>query len=204
MTARVPRLHLVTDDAVVARSTFLEAGTAIAEAAGAAAALQLRCRLDGRAFHALAEAVRDAVRPHGTLLIINDRLDVARAVAADGVHLPEAGLSPARARELLGTDAVLGRSIHSPAAIASEGVLDYVTLGPIWPTPSHPDHPGLGADVLRGTRTPMLAIGGVTPERAAIAREHGAHGVAVIRAVWDAPDPASAVRRFLLSLEPNA
>lgn len=204
MSGRVPRLHVVTDDAVVARPDFHERLAAIADAGGSELAVQLRCRLEGRAFEALARAVAETVRPHGTRLLINDRLDVAKIVQANGVHLPQSGLAPDRARDLIGNHAILGRSIHAADDVPSGGPLDYVTLGPVWQSPSHPDRPALGPDALHGTRIPLLAIGGVTPERAAIAREHGTHGVAVIRAVWEAADPASAVRRFLLSLEPNA
>ena len=198
----VPRLHAVTDDDVVRRPKFLEHVAAIAREGGERVALQLRCRLDGRAYVDLADGVREALAAFGTPLLVNDRCDVARVVRAAGVHLPEDGLPPAAARAVLGPDALIGRSVHQGTRLAGEHhELDYLTLGPIWPTASHPEREALGLGALPRVAVPVLAIGGVTPERTAEAVGAGAHGVAVIRAIWDAPDPGAAVRAFLLSLE---
>lgn len=197
----VPRLHAVTDDDVVRRPDFLKRVADVARTGGERLLLQLRCRLGGRAYVDLADAVRAAIMPFGTPLLVNDRCDIVRVVGAAGVHLPEDGLPPASARGLLGPDALIGRSVHSPASRTGESAaLSYLTLGPIWPTTSHPERPALGVGAIRTAPTPILAIGGVTPARASEAVDAGAHGVAAIRAIWDAPDPGAAVRAFLLSL----
>ncbi len=197
----VPRLHAVTDDDVVRRPDFLESVGDVARAAGERVAIQLRCRLDGRGYVNLADAVRTALLPFGTPLLINDRCDVARAVGAAGVHLPEDGLPAAAARTILGPDALIGRSVHAGTRLGAEHPgLSYLTLGPIWPTASHPERDALGVGAIVPASLPVLAIGGVTPERVGQALGAGAHGVAAVRAIWDAPDPGAAVRAFLLSL----
>lgn len=198
----VPRLHAVTDDDVVRRPDFFDRVAAVARAGGGHVAVQLRCRLEGRAYVDLAEAVQTALASSGPALIINDRCDVARVVGAAGVHLPEDGLPSEAARAILGPDALIGRSVHGGAALAGEHLgLSYFTLGPIWPTASHPEREALGIGAIVEAPVPVLAIGGVTPERAREAVGAGAHGVAAIRAIWDAPDPGAAVRAFLLSLQ---
>jgi thiamine-phosphate diphosphorylase len=198
----VPRLHAVTDDDVTRRPDFLERVRAVARAGGARVALQLRGRLEGRAYVDLADSVRETLHPHRTRLLVNDRLDVARVVNAAGVHLPESGIPPAAARAILGPDALIGRSVHDVVSLGEpDDALDYLTLGPIWETASHPERGALGVSAIARRPLPLIAIGGVTPERAAHARRAGAHGVAAIRAIWDAEDPGAAVRAFLLSLE---
>lgn len=198
----VPRLHAVTDDDVVRRPDFLDRVAAIARAGGERVAVQLRCRLDGRAYVDLADTVRSALESLGTPLLVNDRCDVARVARAAGVHLPEDGLPPDAARAILGPEALIGRSVHGGAGLADEHHgLSYLTLGPIWPTASHPERAALGVGAIVEAPVPVLAIGGVTPERTPEAVRAGAHGVAAIRAIWDAADPGAAVRAFLLSLQ---
>jgi thiamine monophosphate synthase len=81
-----------------------------------------------------------------------------------------------------------------------DGSADWLLVGTLWPTPSHPGRPGAGTPLLgamAGLRTPLIAIGGVTAERTGEAKRAGAAGVAVLRGIWDAPDPAEAVHRYL-------
>lgn len=199
MTA-VPRLHAVTDDRVLALPDFLDRARALA--VGPDVAIQLRGSLPGRALLALADALRPVTAAAGAMLVINDRLDIARLSGADGLHLPARGLPLARVRAHPDGLRLVGRSAHAAAdarAALTDGA-DYVFLGNIWPTASHPNRPALGPAAL-GTVTPacVIAIGGVTAARAAEARAAGAYGVAAIRAVWDAPDPAAAAHDLLLS-----
>jgi len=140
--------------------------------------------------------------PAGRCVLINDRIDLVPAARAAGVHLPGHGLPVAVARHLLGPSALIGRSVHDPveARAAHEDGADYVFLGPIWDTPSHPGMAGLGLAVIREARPArVIAIGGITPERAAACRDAGAFGVAAISALWRAGDPAAAAEAFLLS-----
>jgi thiamine-phosphate pyrophosphorylase len=160
-------------------------------------AVQLRDRdAAGGALLVAAVALRATTRRHGARLLVNDRIDVALAADADGVHLPASSFATADARRLVGASRLVGRSTHSAAeaAVAAAEGADYVILGPIFATPSKARYGApLGLEVLATTATiPVVAIGGITSERAALVRRAGAHGVAVVRAILDAPDPAAA------------
>lgn len=164
---------------------------------GGVDAVQLREKdLPARALFDLAHELRALTRAHGARLLINDRIDVALAVAADGVHLPADSFAVADARSLLGEARLIGVSTHSPAeaqAAAMAGA-DYIVFGPIFETASkRPYGPPLGLDALATLTstlpTPVLAIGGIHRQRAAEVRQHGAAGVAVIDAILGAADP---------------
>lgn len=193
---RAPRLMLIVD---VADATE-RAAVVAAALAGGVDAVQLRDkRADGGALLAAARTLRDATRRCGAALLVNDRIDVALAADADGVHLPAASFPIAVARRLLGLAAWIGRSTHAPdeAARAAADGADYVVLGPVYATPSKAAYGApLGIAALGAARVPcpVVAIGGIGPETVAPLRAAGAHGVAVIRSVLDAPDPAAAAR----------
>jgi thiamine-phosphate pyrophosphorylase len=174
---------------------------ALAGAAGAPgrAAVHLREKdLGGRPQLALARRLAAACRAHGALLLVNDRVDVALAAGADGVHLPAAGLPPAEARRLLPPGALVGVSCHGEDDVrrARDGGADYATFGPVFDTPSKRGYgPPVGLAALeRAARLglPLVALGGLDPARAVAARAAGAHGVAVLRAwlLGDAPSTA--------------
>jgi thiamine-phosphate diphosphorylase len=119
-------------------------------------------------------------------VVISARVDVALAAGADGVNLPENDLAVADARRLLASGRVLGRSVHSVESALraeSEGA-DYVVFGPVFATSSHPGREAAGLDALArvaaAVRIPVLAIGGMNPERAAEAHRQGAGGYAAI------------------------
>jgi thiamine-phosphate pyrophosphorylase len=198
----LPPLHIVTDDEVVSRTDFVDRARLILEMGGSDIVFHLRApRASGRRLHDLACAVIGVAADVGAMLLMNDRIDVALA-AADGAQVGARGVRVRDARRMLGPDRLLGASVHSAAEAsdaAAEGA-DFVIAGTIWPTPSHPGREGAGPELIReiassGIR--VIAIGGVTPQRAAEAREVGASGIAVIRGVWDAADSAEAVREYL-------
>lgn len=139
---------------------------------------------------------------------MNDRADVAVAAGADGVHLPSAGLPPDVARRLVGPDRLVGVSTHSAAEAeaAERGGADFVLFGPVYDTPSkRPYGPPRGlealAEVCRRLRIPVLAVGGVTAARVGELRAAGAAGVAVIRALLEAENPATATKALLAACE---
>lgn len=149
----------------------------------------------------LAHAVM--LRQWGLPVVVNDRIDLVPAADAVGVHLPSHGLPIETARQVLGDDLLVGRSTHAPeeALAAHAAGADYVFLGPVWETASHPGRPGIGLDAIgRAAPARVIAIGGVTPERTAACLEAGAWGVAAIGALWLEEDPAAAAARFLLCL----
>lgn len=185
---------------------------ACAGAAARSILVQLRHRrLATRELQRLAEWLRRITSDHGARLILNDRVDVALATSADGVHLPAAGMNVDAARKLLGPDLMLGRSVHSIDEIRAlaDAPLDYLQYGPIYATPSkaaygapHGEERFKEAIGASGAR-PLVAVGGINAERAARLRALGAAGVAVIGAVTGAGDPATAANNLLSALEQN-
>ncbi len=148
------------------------------------------------------EVFRDAAERHGALFTMNDRPDVALALGADGVHVGQNDLPPAVARRILGPDAIVGLSCHSPEQLdAASHDADYVTAGPVHATPTKPGRPGTGLDVVRHAAAtverPWFAIGGIDPTTLGDAVEAGARRIVVVRAVTEADDPAAAVRTLL-------
>lgn len=199
----VPRLVLVTDRHATAGRP-LEDVVAAALDAGLPA-VQLRDKdLAARDLAALAVRLRARTRGTGALLFVNDRVDVALAVDADGVHLGGASLPVRVARGLLPPGRLIGESTHAAGEVAASAA-DFVFFGPVHATPSKPagrapqGEAALAAAV-RVARVPVLAIGGLDATTAAAARAAGAHGVAVIRAILGAPDPAAATHALLARL----
>jgi thiamine-phosphate diphosphorylase len=180
---------------VLALPDFLERAAALAQ--GPECAIHVRGRLAADRLLLLADTLRRVTAETGTRLLIHDRLDIAVLCGADGVHLPAAGIPTPRARDALGRAVLIGRSVHSAAeARAAMGTgNDYVILGNIWETASHPGRAGLGPGAIAAARCAgVIAIGGITPATAPQAARAGATGVAAIRGLWDAPDPAAAAR----------
>ncbi len=198
MIDHLPRLHAVTDTSVLSADGFLRRATDIAHQGRVA--LHIRGELPGKRLYEIAtELTREA---RDFVLAINDRADVAATAGAALVHLPERGLPVKEVRALVSADVSVGRSLHSPAdaqAALDEGA-DYVFLGPIFETPSHPGQTPLGTAALRAVRGRAIAIGGITTERIPECMDAGAYGVAVISALWSSPDPGSAARQMLLLL----
>ena len=144
-----------------------------------------------------------ATRDAGAMLVVNDRVDVALAVGADGVQRTQTSLAVGDIRAVAGRRLRIGVSVHSleDAVDAELKGADWVTYGPIYDTPSKRRYgapQGLErlATVARGLRIPVVAIGGITPERVKEVRQAGARGVAVISAILAADSPADATRRF--------
>jgi thiamine-phosphate pyrophosphorylase len=170
--------------------------------------LQLRAKgLTDRRFLALARESTAAAHAHGARLLVNDRPDVARLAGADGVHLGQDDLPPADARTILGPAAIIGFSTHNLdqlAAAAGEPV-DYLALGPVFPTVSkeRPD-PVVGLALLSRARAlttrPLVAIGGITRANAGAVVAEGVDGVAVIGDLLRASDLEAAVRELTAAL----
>jgi thiamine-phosphate pyrophosphorylase len=206
--AALPRLHAVTDDRVVGEGRLAERAERLAAVAGAELAVQLRTRaLEGEALLRLASELQAVLAPHGSWLIVNDRADVARAAGARAVVSGRAGMgAPDLRRAAPGL--LVGRSVHDAGearAAAAEGA-DFLVAGAVYATPSHPGAAPAGLAVVRdaaATGSPVVAIGGVTAERTPELLAAGACGVAAIRALWGASDPAAAAQGFLAALGPR-
>jgi len=154
-----------------------------------------------------ARALRQLCARHGALFIVNDRIDLALAVDADGVHLGQDDLPPALARRLLGPDKLIGRSTHALEQLqqAERDGCDYVGVGPVNATPTKPGRTPVGLDYVRQAaaeaRIPWFAIGGIESSSLAPVLEAGACRVAVVRAITDAADPAAATKELLAGLD---
>lgn len=155
----------------------------------------------------LASQMRARCREAGVTFIVNDRVDLALAIDADGVHLGQADLPPAAARALLRPGMILGLSTHSveQARAAQAAGADYIAVGSMFPTGTKPDFqlvgPGLIRQVRPEIRVPLVGIGGVTHANVAEVIRAGADGVAVISAVCGAPDPEAATRGFVEAIQ---
>jgi len=199
----LPRLHAVTDERIARRPDLGTVAQQLATGGGGQLALHARGRaLSGLEHFELASRL-GACAP--TRLFVNDRLDIALAVGAAGVQLGQGSFAPADARGL-NPGWWIGKSVHDlrEAAAAHAGGADYLLVGPVFPTATHPDRAPLGAARLKeiaGLGLPIIAIGGVTSERIPELMAMAAvHGVAAIRALWHAADPADAARRMLEEL----
>lgn len=158
---------------------------------------------DGRLYRQLLK-IRLLCREAGACFVVNDRVDLALAVGADGVHLGQDDLPAAAARRLLGEGAVIGLSTHNWDQFRRglEEPVDYLTLGPIFPTRTKEDAaPVLGPERLRkasgSTDLPLVAIGGISVEKAPGVWRSGARSVAVISDVADAESPERRIRAYL-------
>jgi thiamine-phosphate pyrophosphorylase len=194
---------------MLSRGGFERRATAVLEAGGAALALHLRGpRTEGAILYGLATGLRPQAERAGARLFVNDRIDVALAVGVDGVHVGHRSLGVRVARALAGQGVWLGASAHdaSEALAARDEGADYAFLGTIFDTPTHPDRSGMGLEGLTATAGRvdgfrLVAIGGIDPARVGDVLRSGAYGVAVVRGVWDARDPAAAVKRYLQAME---
>ncbi|MFW6193834.1 MAG: thiamine phosphate synthase, partial [Gemmatimonadota bacterium] len=163
-------------------------------------ALHLRLREpDARGLHDLASELAADAREHGGWCVVNERLDVALAADVQGAQMGSGALPIPAARSVAGEDLVLGASAHDPAEVrrARRDGADFVLLGTIYATPTHPEIEPSGVELVeacRGLGVPVVAIGGMEAGRVAEVRRAGADGVAAVRAVWDAGRPAGAAR----------
>jgi thiamine-phosphate pyrophosphorylase len=195
------RLYVITGD----RGDEVETAR-IVEAAldGGATVIQLRKKsMPMLEQYRLALALRTLTLAHEALLIINDHADLAIAADADGVHLGQDDLPPAAVRALPGFEGrLIGRSTHSlgQAQIAVHDGVDYIAVGPVYPTPTKEGRPAVGTGLVSRVADvvdrPFVAVGGIDIGNAPALVDAGARAVAVVRAVYDATDPAEAARRL--------
>jgi thiamine-phosphate diphosphorylase len=200
----LPRVHAVTDAAVLRLGDLGVRAAAIASG-GSAVTLHARDRAAPVCtLAAIATRFVTLATPPEAAVFVNARPDVAAAVGAGGVQLGVADLAPADARRVL-PHGWIGRSVHSvdeAGAAVAEGA-DYLMVGPVYRTATHPDHPGAGPGLVTACAAlgrPVIAIGGVTGERIGELRSAGAYGVAAVRALWLTDDPAGVVADWLEQL----
>lgn len=200
----LPRVHAITDAAVLGLPDLGVRAAALASG-GSAVALHARDRgASVTTIAAVAARFMALAQPPEAAVFVSGRPDVAAAVRAHGVQLGATDLAPADARRLL-PHGWIGRSVHGldeARAAADEGA-DYLVAGPVYPTPTHPGHPGSGPALISACAAigpPVIAIGGITDDRTGELREAGAYGVAAIRGLWLSDDPARTVAIWLQAL----
>lgn len=202
--SELPPLYLITDRHQIASGRdllgileeLLQAGVKL---------LQLREKdLTAAELLPLATKLRHLAHDYGCKFLLNDRIDVALAVGADGVHLGGHSLPPAVARRLLGPDKLIGVSTHHAQEIftATEQGADFVTFGPVFHTPSKAAFgTPVGVDNLRRasaeSRIPVYALGGIKLSNAALVKTTQAHGIAMISALLAADSPAASCQQLL-------
>jgi thiamine-phosphate pyrophosphorylase len=189
---RTARLYFVCE----ARPTTDLEALLRAALTGGADIVQLREKELGRAeIQRAAETFRRVADTFSALFVLNDDPELARACDADGVHVGQDDVGAEQARELLGPDAIVGLSTHSEEQIAaSEGrPVDYISVGPIWETPTKEGRPGVGTDLIAHAAAnaphPFFAIGGIDTGNAGEVVKAGAERLCVVRAIRDAADP---------------
>jgi thiamine-phosphate diphosphorylase len=197
----LPRVHAYTDARVLSLPDFGIRAAAIA-AAGSAVALHARAPGHTAAFLAAAAArLLTLARPPEAAVLVSGRSDLAAGLGAQGVPLSGEDLRPRDARRVLGPGWI-GCSVHSTAEAerAVQDGADFLVAGSVYSTASHPDRRPSGLALIRETAelgVPVIAIGGITAQRAREVRRAGAYGAAAISALWDASDPAGAAQSLL-------
>lgn len=199
-------LYLVTDAALTGDRPLAEMVAAAVR--GGVTCVQLRDKTaPTRALIEQARALQAVLKPAGVPLLINDRVDVAWAVDADGVHVGAEDMPPALARKLLGPQAIIGQSVGSYEELVAfdPAVADYAGVGAVTATPTKTDAEALSpetfADLCRRLTVPAVAIGGLNRDTLARPLAAGADGIAVVSAICAAADPETAARDLRAAVE---
>ena len=194
---RRARLYLCTAD----RPDLADFVTAVCEAG--VDIVQLRDKeLADQALLERAAVARDAAHAAGALFVLNDRPDLAAACDADGVHVGQDDVPATMARKIVGPDALVGLSTHVPEELAASATepVDYISAGPVEPTPTKPGRPGTGLDYIRLAAQraphPFFVTGGVSPATLPAIAAAGATRFVVVRALTEAPDPAAVAQEL--------
>jgi len=202
----LPRLYVILDAALI---TSPERDCALSLAEAGVRLLQYRNKpATARHYLDSSRALAEMLCPKGVSFFVNDRPDVAFLAGASGVHVGQDDLDAEQARRVVGSDKLVGVSTHNLEQFehAAASSADYIAVGPVFSTSSKANlDPVVGVDFIRRVRSltdkPIVAIGGITLERAAAVIEAGADSVAVISGILSAPNPAQRARQYLGTLE---
>lgn len=200
-------LYLVTDRALCLGRDLVDVVAAAVR--GGVTMVQLREKdCDTRDFVALARRLKQMLEPQRVPLLINDRVDVALACGADGVHVGQSDMHPKDVRTLMGSKGLLGLSVETMEHVREAETLgvDYLGVGPVYATSTKPDHSEpWGLDGLRRVREacslPLVGIGSVNAENVTSVMRQGMDGVAVVSALCSADSPEQAARNMFASVE---
>jgi len=201
MTTALHGLYVITDRALMGADLLVQAEQAIA---GGARLLQYRDKDSNPARQEQqAGALAQLCKQHGVIFIINDNPELAVNVCADGVHLGQSDADITSARQMLGTDKIIGITCHASlkaALTAEKAGADYVAFGRFFPSQTKPDAPPAEIDILQQARrklsVPIVAIGGITPDNGGALIAAGADMLAVIHGIFGATEIEQAARRY--------
>ena len=205
----VSPLHAIVDVDVASRAGWTPVDLARAFLDGGASLIQLRAKpLSSRAFLELCDTLVALAKPSGAHIVVNDRVDIARLSGAAGVHVGQDDLPPVHARQQLGPDAIVGYSTHTVEQVEGAPLyaLSYIAIGPVFATTTKDTgYDAVGLDMVRAASArakgvPVVAIGGITLDRAASVMAVGASAVAVIGDLLVTGDPRGRVRAYLQTL----
>lgn len=201
--ARSLHLYLVTDESARCRHSLLDTVRMAVE--GGVTLVQHRCKMgDAQSQAREARALKAMLSEMGIPLIINDNLELAIAIDADGLHIGQQDISPEEARRGLGPHKILGLTVNNAQQLTRvpTGIVDYLGIGPVFPTVSKKNPaPTLGVDgiaeLISATSLPVVAIGGITAkDTPSIRQKAGAAGLAIVSAICAADDPRAAAQAF--------
>ncbi len=171
---------------------------------GGATMIQLRNKIDPPdIIEAQARDILHVLKGANVPVIINDHIDVATKVDADGIHVGQGDQNAITARKMIGSDKILGLTAYTREHYTAieQGIVDYIGTGPVYPTKTKPDKPVLGVqsfcELIQHAPVPVVGIGGITTENAHEVIQAGANGVAMMRGISEAEDVESAARDFL-------
>ena len=178
---------------------------------GGAGLVELRDRvLPRRVIERSGQTFRRLANTYSALFIVNDDPYLALELSADGVHVGQDDIDPAEARRIMGPDAIIGLSTHSTEQIeaAAQSPVDYISVGPIWETPTKEGRPATGLELIRRAaeiaEKPWFAIGGIDTENVAEVVDAGGTRICVVRAIRDAEDPREAAATLFGAADPAA
>lgn len=200
---RLPLLHVISPQGLADDTRFAKAAESMQVACGPELAIHIRDPgASAGLLYDLAAALATGAAASGGWCVVNERTDVALAARAQAAQLGHRALPLDAALRVARGRLALGVSAHSVSEVraAAAGGANYVVLGTIFPSPTHPSVPPLGAAALsesRGSGAPVVAIGGIDADRAEAVLAAGASGVAVLSAVWGSPDPVEAAAGLL-------
>lgn len=199
-------IYFIADSSVCAGRAVEDVVTAAVK--GGATMVQLRNKMCTRDIVAdEARRVQRVLADSDVAFIINDHVELAVEIGADGVHIGQEDMSVKEARSIIGTDAILGLTAFTRTHYDAldPDMIDYVGTGPFYATLTKPDKPVLGADgfaqLVKSSSVPVVGIGGITSDNAGDVITAGAQGVAMMRAVSEANDPQAAARHFVKAVE---
>jgi len=205
---RWARLYFVCEARPHARDPEAMLNAAMGSGAGM---IELRDReLPRNVVERTGQTFRRLADTYSALFIVNDDPHLAVELRADGVHVGQDDMDPAEARQIVGPDAIVGLSTHSVEQIkaAHSAPVDYISVGPIWETPTKAGRPGTGLGLIRSAAEiaghPWFAIGGIEPGNVAEVTAAGAERICVVRAIRDAEDPRAAATALFRAVDPAA